>query len=181
MDANESFDVRAALEAIDSLGYLSRSALPSLLSLLQDAPVEHPRRVCIRYRSIGEQLSREEKRVVGVRANAFLSRQAFDELTDLGKAKPLQAHELTLLRAEFTRIRKRKIALAEHPELGPFASFSHHRLTSKCHGCDRLRGFGRMEARWVQIMPPVDCEIDACNLGVYSHVDWAAYYLGDPS
>ena len=93
----ESFDARATLEAIDSFGYLQRSVLPSLLALLVDAMIEGPKRVYARYRGLGEQLSRDEKRVAGVRANACLSRQAFGELAERGKAIPLQAYELTLL------------------------------------------------------------------------------------
>jgi hypothetical protein len=172
--AEDSFDARATLEAIDSLGYLLPSALPSILALMQDAMIDHPKKICTRYRGTGPQLSRDEKRVVGVRANAFLSRQAFDELTERGKTIPLQAHELTLLRAEFTRCRKSLISQAEHPEFGPQARFTHVQFNAGCRGCARLKGFGRVPAEYVQIMPPIDCETETCNLMVDVHMDWLA-------
>ena len=174
MFAEEFFDARAALEAIDSLGYLLPSALPSVLALLQDAMFEHPKKACARYRGIGEQLSRDEKRVAGVRANALLSRQAFGELTARGKTVPLRAHELTLLRAEFTLCRKSAITRAEHPEFGPHTKFSHVQLSGGCRGCARLKGFGRVPAEHVQVMPPIDCETETCNLMVDVHMDWLA-------
>ena len=170
----DSFDARAALEAIDSLGYLLPSALPSILTLLQDAVVEHPKKVCARYRGTGAQLSHEEKRSAGVRANAFLSRQAFGELTERGKTIPLQAHELTLLRAEFTLCRKSLISRAEHPEFGPHTRFTHVQFSAGCRGCARLKNFGRVPAEYVQIMPPIDCETETCNLMVDVHMDWLA-------
>lgn len=174
MADDDSFDARAALEAIDSLGYLLPSALPSILALLQDAVTEHPKKVCARYRGTGAQLSRDEKRAIGVRANNFLSRKAFDELTDRGKSIPLQAHELTLLRTEFTLCRKSLISQAKDPEFGPLARFTHVQFSARCQGCTRLKSFGRVPAEHVQIMPPIDCETEACNLMVDVHMDWLA-------
>lgn len=170
----DSFDARAALEAINSLGYLLPSALPSILALLQDAMFEHPKKVCTRYRGTGPQLSHDEKRIAGLRANAFLSRQAFGELTERGKTIPLQAHELTLLRAEFTLCRKSLISRAEHPEFGPHTKFTHVQLSANCQGCARLKDFGRVPAEHVQIMPPIDCDTETCNLMVDVHMDWLA-------
>ena len=174
MPVEDSFDTHAALEAIDSLGYLRPSALPSILALLQDAVIEHPKKVCARYRGTGAQLSHAEKRVAGVRANALLSRQAFGELTERGKTIPLQAHELTLLRAEFTLCRKSLISRAKDPEFGPLARFTHVQFSARCQGCSRLKSFGRVPAECVQIMPPTDCETETCDLMVDVHMDWLA-------
>jgi hypothetical protein len=178
----DDFDLRAVQEAIQVLGYLTRAAEPTILVMLQPVPVEHPRAICIRYRRTGEQLSHDEKRTLGVRANAFLSRQAFSELTERGKIKPLQAHELTLLRAEFTRSRKRTVDNLQKPEWGQVrqhASFRHDPSTLQCAGCKRLKALGKVAADSVQIMPPIDCETETCNLAVSMDVDWLARHLGE--
>ncbi|WP_395642772.1 hypothetical protein [Rudaea sp.] len=178
MTAGDTFDALAVREAVLTLGYLIPSAEASIVALLQVAPVEHPRAVCTRYRKTGEQLSRDEKRALGLRSNAFLSRQAFNELTPRGRSVPLQAHEVTLLRAEFTRGRRRVISTNIPADVRGFEYFKHDPSNGKCPACQRLKAMGRVQASQVQIMPPVDCAMDACNLCVSFRVDFMALNLG---
>ncbi|MFT3790793.1 MAG: hypothetical protein QM741_06895 [Rudaea sp.] len=91
MDSTQS---RAVRKAIAALGYIKASAETALIAMLQDIPVEHPKKICTAYRKEGEQLSRDEKQALGLRANAFMSRKAFDDLTDHGRDKPLEARTL---------------------------------------------------------------------------------------
>lgn len=174
MDA--TFDSLAVQEAIQVLGYLKSSAESSILQLLQPSLIEHPRSVCTRYRSTGEQLSREEKRTLGIRSNAFLSRRAFEELTGRGKALPLRAHEVTLFRAQFTIARKRTVdrlwGADFSDKLRLNTSFKHEKLFPSCAGCARLAAWGKVPAERVQVMPPIDCAHDACNLSVAMVVNW---------
>lgn len=112
----------ATKEALTRLGLLKPPAAPTITALLENLAGEHPRTACTAYRKTGEQVSAEEKRRLGVRANAFLSRQALGELSEKGLADPLRAHELTLLRASFVLSRYRNAAsyekaMADHPEV----------------------------------------------------------------
>lgn len=90
------------------------------MTLLTSLAGEHPRTAATAWRKVGEQVSDEEKRLLGIRANAFFSRQALGELAEKGFADPLRAHELTLLRTTFVMFRHRDAStyrkvMAEHP------------------------------------------------------------------
>jgi hypothetical protein len=112
----------AAREAVAHLGLLKPAAEPTILRLLENRAGEHPRTVATAWRKAGEQVSAEQKRMLGIRVNAFLSREALDELAERGFADPLRAHELTLLRATFVLFRHRTAVsyqkvMAEHPDV----------------------------------------------------------------
>jgi len=110
----------AARESVARLGLLKPAAVPTIVTLLENRAGEHPRTVATAWRKAGEQVSVDEKRMLGIRPNAFLSREALDELAEKGFADPLRAHELTLLRATFVMFRHRNAVsyrkvMAEHP------------------------------------------------------------------
>ena len=94
-----------ALEATIYLGLLNRSAAPKLASMLTTTPTEHPRAITTRYRKLGPQVSIETKKTLGFRSNAFLSIEAFGDLTEAGKSRALDAHEISLLRAAFNKMK----------------------------------------------------------------------------
>lgn len=98
----EEIKRQAVREAITALGLIVSEAEDRMLALLRDQMDIHPRQISTIYRKEGEQLSRDEKKGLGLRSNAFLSRQAFEDLTEDGRDEPLTAHETVLLRATFT-------------------------------------------------------------------------------
>jgi len=100
---DDSDIVKSALtEAIDKLGLIKPDAIERISHLLSADMTVHPRQTCIEYRKTGDQLSKEDKKANGINGNAFFSRNAFDDLTDLGRLNPLIAHQQTILRANFT-------------------------------------------------------------------------------
>ncbi|WP_454623443.1 hypothetical protein [Brucella anthropi] len=92
----EAFDERqsativkrqAVHEAVLSLGLLKPASEELLLSFLNDGTDVHPRQTLSDYRR-GEQLSKDEKKALGIRSNAFFSRDAFNDLTECGRKNP---------------------------------------------------------------------------------------------
>lgn len=134
--------LQATNEALTRLGLLKPLAAPMITGLLENLAGEHPRTACAAYRKSGEQVSRDEKRKLGIRANAFLSRKALEELSEKGLVDPLRAHELTLLRASFVLSRYRNAAsyakvMADHPEVRMEVRYDafHH---DSCDVCKNL-------------------------------------------
>lgn len=170
--AASTIQMEAAREAVMQLGLIKPEAIPAFVSLMRGGMVEHPRSVTTAYRKEGEQLSRDEKKVAGIRANAFMSRQAFDELSDAGKAIPLTAHETTLLRAVFTENRFRRIAepipdsVAEN-----FVGFKYDTLTNDCPFCRRVNGT-IVQAAEVAVLPSSECVCPTANYTVGMSFDW---------
>jgi hypothetical protein len=105
---------RAAEEAVAHLGLLKGEAVATVFELLDNPNGLHPRAICTAYRKKGEQLHEGEKKVAGLRKNAFMSREALAEITAKGMQDPLRAHELTVLRGSFAIFRHRHALSAEH-------------------------------------------------------------------
>jgi hypothetical protein len=149
----------AAREAVSTLGLLVSEAIPTIASLLDEKIQEHPRAIAAAYRKTGEQLSLGEKKLLGIRANGFLSRMAFSELSFSGLTTPLTAHETTLLRATFTLIRHRRVAEESdlRKRLGrAFVGFKHETLHHDCGSCNKLDGLVT-DAFDAAVFPPMDC------------------------
>jgi len=163
----------AAEEAVTRLAYLKPEAVPAIVALMQDGMVEHPRAIATAYRKAGEQLSKAEKKVAGMRTNSFMSRQAFDDLSEEGKARPLAAHETTLLRAMFTENRFHRLNSHGVPEdlMKHLEGFKYDTLTRDCPFCGRVDGTV-VQANDVAILPPSDCKCETANYMIGPHFDW---------
>lgn len=155
---------QAIAEAIASLGYVTEAATEGLSYALALCGGMSATAVMTRYRKSEPQISRDEKRELGIRGNAFMSRKALVELTDKGRIYPLKAHETTLLRAYFTALRYREIAGAYQGGAsklqynGPFGR--------QCTGCTRLHETViAIEA--ADPKPPADCDKEGCALGYW--------------
>lgn len=106
----EEFRRDAASESIMRLGLLTAQATDTICTLLLDAETgQHPKAVCTAYRKAGAQVDDEVKAKIGLRKNGFLSKQAYGEISELGLRNPLDAHYLTLLRANFALGRYRRV------------------------------------------------------------------------
>lgn len=97
MDADYTADVTEAIRALDYLRPEFKSVLVALMPRCVQG--EHPHAVARAVRREGAQISLKDKRALGLRANAFMSEEAFAMMTNKGKLKPLEALENTLLRA----------------------------------------------------------------------------------
>jgi hypothetical protein len=170
----EEFFATAASEAVRSLGLLRDEAVLVIATLLETGSGVHPRTITTAYRKQGEQLAADEKRALGLRTNAFLSRAAYDQLTQRGLAEPLAAHELTLLRATFTMLRWHRARQARALNISAYrGEIKYASLTLDCPACEALDGV---------VAPVSDAEIlpnptHSCNTANYtfsSHIDWLA-------
>lgn len=168
----EKLPALAVAESVRALGYVQPFASAALLQLLSECETEHPRAVCTRYRRSGVQLDRQEKRVLCIRTNAAMSQQAASELTPKGCSNPIRAHELTVLRAVFTRQRWRSVmsrtVITEYPVILRYEGIS------RCAGCIRLESLGAIQFTQAELFPPPDCGNEACNLGFAVRVDFLA-------
>ena len=163
----------AAQEAVSHLGLLKPEAVNTIVSLMQAGMAEHPRAIATAYRKDGEQLSPDEKRAARIRGNAYMSRRAYDELTDSGKARALVAHEVTLLRAMFTDNRFARLtspglsaSLTRH-----FEGFRYDALSIDCPFCSRVDGTV-VQPDQVAILPPADCRCETANYSISPKMDW---------
>jgi hypothetical protein len=164
----------AARESIDRLELLRPGAEDIIFHLLDGRLIEHPGKLCTAYRQDGEQLSKEEKRALGLRSNAALSRKAFGELTQKGRENPLRAHETVLLRATFTLSRYQAIVRARGFDLPEFCDdYRYSMLRADCDACAALDGM-IVKGDAAAIFPPPGCTCDTANYGLEVSIDWLA-------
>ncbi|RXR29161.1 hypothetical protein [Sphingobium fluviale] len=169
----ENIRYEAAHEAVMRLNYLTPDAIPTIISLMEGGMTDHPRAITTAYRKNGVQLSKEEKKALGVRANGFLSRKALDELTEVGRECPLVAHEKTLLRAMFSENRfkqatlcKLSTNLSDHLD-----GFKYSTLNPDCPFCRDVDGTV-VRTEEVAILPHRDCICETANYLISAHFDW---------
>lgn len=170
-DHNIKFE--SAKEAVGHLGLIKPEAIATIIGMMHSM-VEHPRSIATAYRKEGEQLSLDEKKAASIRANAFMSRQAFDDLTDKGKASPLTGHELTLLRAGFTENRFRHIRLHEDTPANItdyFIGFEYQTNSNDCPFCKRVAGTV-IQPKEVAVLPSPECVCDTANYSINAKMDW---------
>jgi hypothetical protein len=165
--------LEAAREAVSRLGLLEPEAAETIASFMERGMVEHPRAIATAYRKDGEQLTPHEKRAANIRANAFMSRRAYGELTETGKACALRAHEVTLLRAMFSEDRFARLSspglsggLMRH-----FDGFKYDAVSLDCPFCSRVNGTV-VQPEAVAILPPDDCRCETANYSISPQVDW---------
>ncbi|MBB2868595.1 UNVERIFIED_ORG: hypothetical protein GGI63_005239 [Rhizobium esperanzae] len=163
-------------EAITRLGLIVPEAAGRMVSLLRDQIDIHPRQIATDYRKQGEQLSKEEKKALGVRSNAFLSRQAFEDLTQAGREEPLTAHETILLRATFTYNRYRTLQSFKSEEwknIKGFEGVKYDVLNMNCSWCRENDG-RLVQIEDARVFPAEECTCDTANYGFRAHVDFLA-------
>lgn len=165
-------------EAIDHLGLVKPSARPAIIAMVRDERGQHPRALCTAYRKKGEQLSKPELKAIGLRANAFMSRNAYNELTEAGLAAPLDAHLNTVLRAFFSFARWRSLwqsalSVKDIDISVDRLSFHYDMLPPVCPTCTALHGTKVMPID-AHILPPPDCECETANYGINMKINWLA-------
>lgn len=158
-----------AKEAIRSLGYLKPETAKQIAMLIEENPTQHPKAIATSYRKKGDQITTDEKKRLGIRANGFMSKDALEDLTEKGLANPLVAHEQTILRASLAVSRARRISIEKEQGVTQW-KFS-GAGSDDCAGCKRL------EDRVISIdeaLPtgPHDCGRDACAAFYMAHMDY---------
>jgi hypothetical protein len=167
----QTTDFDIAVEAVVHLGLLKDGAAQEIARMLPRTVVEHPFKVATDYRKSGQQLSPDEKRSIGIRTNAFMSRVALSDLTSLGLGRPLEAHAITLLRATFYR--QKILSLQNFKRMGCFeVRFSaSHKM--ECKLCQRLDG-EVVSIEELAEMPFAGCNREACSAVLMPYKNWFA-------
>lgn len=147
-------------EAIQSLGYLKPEAAQTLCELIASDPNASHKSVSTAYRKSGTQLSAEEKKALGIRGNAFMTKEAFADLTEKGRQNPLGAHEITMRRAAFAHGRVLEISKAQRAGVKEWKVMG---LPEECPGCKRLVD-AKLSADDISPTGPHDCAREACAL-----------------
>lgn len=168
----------AVTEAVEKLGLLHPEAIPSLIGIADTEFRENPRSLCTTYRKSGEQITNEEKKSLGIRANGFLSRTAYREITGKGLQDPLWAHEDTLLRATFTMFRYRELERRfEYEKIDAWdGNYKYDMLQLDCPVCAALDGT-LTKAETAHLLPPPGCECVCANYGLRIEIDWIGHAL----
>jgi len=156
-------------EAMQNLEYLTLDAFAPMLKLLLSGKGAPPKQLATEHRKQGEQISSEEKKTLGIRANSFFSKRALLELTDKGIKNPLHAHEITLLRATLYAQKARSVRQAAEADYYEF--IIHGGLREECPVCARLHG-KKVSANEARPQGAEDCPREACGIS-YS------VYFGD--
>jgi hypothetical protein len=160
-------------EAIGHLGLLKPTAKPSIEALIPRCMAEGFKAVALSHRKDGEQLAKEEKKALGIRSNGFMSRTAASELSEAGKLKPLEAHFLTLWRADFTIDRARRIVAASGQKFGRINQLGGHR--DGCAFCSE--NYDKViDPFTASPFPPAECPNAACGMMFHASVDWVAVH-----
>ena len=158
-------------EAITELGLLEMTAKPNLELLVKRCIREGFRAVATAHRKDGPQLDKSEKKELGIRANAFMSRRAASELTEKGMENPLEAHFLTLWRDDFTIDRARHLLNASQQNFGRISVISGGH--KGCTICETTSG-STFDPCGISPFPPKGCVNAGCNRMFISFVDYTA-------
>lgn len=157
----------ALTEAVETLGLLKPNAIEDLLEVFYLCGPETPKAVALAFRKREPQVTANVKRLIGLRANGFLSERSASLLTDRGREDVVEAFHQTLLRAFFTQLRAQRLSEPLHHR---DATLQYEGLfTASCAGCQRLNGRDASD-----YLPPHDCEVQGCALGIRQHIDFAA-------
>lgn len=161
----------AVKEAIDYLGLLKPTSSNVLLDLIPLCRIKGLKAVTTDFRKDGEQISKDEKKAIGVRSNGFFSRIAFEQLTEAGKSRAIEAHFLTLWRADATIHRASEIITATKDEHGYLKVIGEH-----ANGCEVCRKHqqSKLSPFETSPFPPPQCAHDACCMQYIASIDWAA-------
>ncbi|ANL74256.1 hypothetical protein AMC83_PA00029 (plasmid) [Rhizobium phaseoli] len=165
---------QAVREAISALGLIKPSAEDTMVGFLGDEMEIDPRQTLTAYRKGGEQLSKDEKRALGLRSNAFLSRRAHEDLTEAGREVPLKAHETVLLRATFTLNRYRTLQSIKASDIvadKAFKGISYDVLNASCPVCGPLSG-KTIQIEDASIFPLKGCTCATANFGYRADIDF---------
>lgn len=167
-------DYDIALEAVRRLGLLKDDAAMTIAGMLKYTVSEHPRAVCTRYRKLGQQVSNEVKKELGIRTNGFMSVPAYDELSEAGKKRSIEAHEMTLLRATFHRSKVQMFGQAIDAGFDK-VRFSPSHL-DECEFC-RQNNNQILYISEIPELPIAACSREACSAFISPYRD----YLREPN
>lgn len=164
---------QAVREAIAALGLVKPEAEDTIVGFLADEMETHPRQTLTQYRK-GEQLTKEEKNAIGLRSNASMGRQAFEDLTEVGLKEPLKAHETVLLRATFTVLRHqtiRQLMTSGVVADKSFKGIKYDVLNRDCPVCGPLDGT-TIKLDKASIFPLKGCACATANFGYRADIDF---------
>lgn len=166
---------QSACEAINSLGYVNGSAVEWLVSSIPQCAYQGAAALATKFRKQGNQLSADDKKALGIRANGFFSDEALGHLTEQGRGIAIKAHEITLLRAHFTHLRFRR--LAEYRSIEVQSVVWDGFFRSECSACAMLHG-KVIPISEADPSPPLGCAKDGCAISFLAKIDYDSEWFG---
>lgn len=157
-------------------GYVKPEYAPDLAIMMEELEGQHPHQIARAFRQTGTPLSKEAKKLLGLRANADMTVEATNALTQKGLSSPLKGLEVTLLDASFDYFRRRAAAEVNRPEFEGYASLFVDSWNKDCPGCLRMKG-QEIGLDDLDRIPPSDCANEACNMTVRLHMDFTRQAL----
>ena len=170
-ELSEVSDFDFALEAVHQLGLVNDSAALAIAEMIDSATTEHTRAITTRYRKSGPQVTNEVKKQLGIRANSFLSIAAYAELSELGRKRALDAHEITLRRAAFHKAKARTLGQCIEYGFDKVRFRPSHR--DECEFC-RENDNVILYVSEISELPISKCSREACSAFISPYQD----YLG---
>jgi len=153
-----------ARRAVEHLGLIRPEYIPVLTKMAQESQFGRTETTARFSRRAGTQLTREEKKALGLRASVFMSMEALEMLTDKGRQDPLNALETTLHRIWFENNAIREMTRPSSTGLGTthyiWMSCGDETTCQACWSRNRRR-FAYAQARLGQF--PGSC--DDCTRG----------------
>jgi hypothetical protein len=144
-----------------------------LAQLLQDQDGEHPRQIARAFRNHGAQLTPGEKRALGLRSNAALTREGLAAFTEKGRENVVAALESTLLDAMFSFFREVSVAKARAAGVDRFRVDA---VIHPCNACIGLHG-QIVSGDYLAKLPPAECGRDACGVTLIVKPDFLGSLL----
>lgn len=169
MTAQATIEFQAlAREAIERLGYIKPEFEGTIAVLLEQSCLRGPGAVATWYCGVGDQISSEEKRALGLGSTTRFSRNALELLTERGRRNLLRAHVATLDDG-LRRLRWQDSCGKAYDQgtdrlkiIGP------HR---DCRGCLGLSG-RTISSRDAVLLPPAECDMELCQLVLQPWPEW---------
>ncbi|MEN5103777.1 hypothetical protein [Brucella anthropi] len=159
-----------AEESVLALKLIHETHIPTIAMLLSFCITHHPREVATKYRKRGEQLTTAEKQALGLRSNAFFSRDALNALTDKGRLRPKDSFETTLLRGVFSHSRARSIGSTTDVD---HAYLKYSSMFNDCPTCKQLDDT-KIDIETAAWQPPSGCIREVCGIQIRMNIDFLA-------
>src|SRR3954451_17932912 len=159
-------------EAIDALRYLQPAACAAVAEAMERLVGLHANEIGAAIRKEGAQLSADEKNMLRLDSDDFMSQTALDMLTAKGRRNPIEAFDTTILRANFAQLRERNITFVEQHEGYFLKAFG---VVSGCPGCEHFNRREMTAEQARKLLPPKSCLNEACGMAL---MVWQDFFVG---
>lgn len=159
MESSNPSKARDALIASEILGsnLISMAGIKRVMKIISSE--KGSMQAALDERKEGPQLSKDEKIALGIKTNAYMSHEMFNELTSAGALRPIEAHVIAAARVASSLARLQTVKLADEfafPQVEIVCASG-----KSCSHCETLDG-KILQATDAFIQTPSECVNDYC-------------------